>query len=71
MTTTSYEVSGLTCAHCVAAVCDEVGSLPGVSATEVDLVPGATSTLIVTSDAPLLDDAITRALDEAGDYQLV
>ena len=40
MTRTTYAVSGMTCAHCVAAVTEEVGRLDGVTAVEVDLVAG-------------------------------
>ncbi len=71
MATTRYTVSGLTCGHCVAAVSSELGALPGVTDVTIDLVPGADSTVAVTSDAPLSDDAVRDALEEAGDYRLV
>jgi copper chaperone len=70
MTTTAYKVSGMSCEHCVHAVSSELGSLDGVSAVAVDLVPGGISLVTVTSDAPLADAAVTAALDEAGDYRL-
>ena len=38
--TTTYSVTGMTCAHCVAAVTEEVGGLAGVSAVDVDLNAG-------------------------------
>ena len=38
--TATYSVTGMTCAHCVAAVTEEVGGLAGVSAVDVDLVAG-------------------------------
>ncbi|MGY1619744.1 heavy-metal-associated domain-containing protein [Geodermatophilus sp. SYSU D00691] len=63
MSTATYTVTGMTCAHCVNAVSDEVGALPGVTAVEVDLESGA---LTVTSDAPVDDDAVAAAVDEAG-----
>ncbi|WP_448627867.1 heavy-metal-associated domain-containing protein [Geodermatophilus sp. URMC 64] len=63
MSTTSYTVTGMTCAHCVTAVTEEVGALPGVTAVEVDLESGA---LTVTSDAPVDDAAVAAAVDEAG-----
>jgi copper chaperone len=69
-TTTTYGVTGMTCAHCVSAVQAEVGALPGVSAVAVDLVAGETSTVRVTSAAPLADSDIAAAVDEAG-YELV
>jgi copper ion binding protein len=65
-TTSTYTVSGMTCGHCVAAVSEEVGRLPGVTAVDVDLATGA---LTVTGDAPVDDDAVAAAVDEAG-YQL-
>ena len=63
MSTATYTVTGMTCAHCVNAVSDEVGALPGVTAVEVDLDSGAVT---VTSDQPLDDDAVAAAVDEAG-----
>jgi copper ion binding protein len=63
MTTATYTVTGMTCAHCVAAVTEEVGAVPGVTGVEVDLATGA---LTVTSDAPVDDDAVATAVDEAG-----
>jgi copper ion binding protein len=63
MTTATYTVVGMTCAHCVSAVSDEVGEIPGVTEVDVDLASGR---LIVTSDAPVDDDAVRAAVDEAG-----
>jgi len=69
-TTSSYPVTGMTCGHCVGAVTDELTALPGVTAVNVDLVPGGTSTVTVTSDTPISTDQVAAALDEAGDYRL-
>ncbi len=66
MTTATYPVTGMTCEHCVSAVQQEVGALAGVRAVRVDLVPGATSMVTVDSQAPLADDAVRAAVDEAG-----
>lgn len=64
MTTTStYNVSGMSCQHCVDAVTAEVGRLDGVEQVQVDLPTGAVT---VTSRAPLALDAVRGALDEAG-----
>lgn len=63
MTTASYAVQGMTCEHCVRAVSQEVARIPGVDAVQVDL---ATGSLTVTSEAPVDDDAISAAVDEAG-----
>ena len=65
----SYAVSGMICGHCVASVTEELQELVGVRAVAVDLVAGGTSTVTVTSDQPLADDAVQAAVDEAG-YQL-
>jgi copper chaperone CopZ len=66
MTTQTYRVDGMTCAHCVAAVSSEIGSLAGVSDVAVELVAGGTSTVAVTSEAPLADSDVATAVDEAG-----
>ena len=63
MSTATYTVAGMTCAHCVAAVTEEVGAVPGVTGVEVDLATGA---LTVTSDTPVDRAAIADAVDEAG-----
>ncbi len=70
-TTTNYPVTGMTCGHCATAVTEELTALPGVSEVSVDLAAGGTSTVTVTSDAPLNSEQIVGALDEAGDYHLV
>ncbi|MEO7421063.1 MAG: heavy-metal-associated domain-containing protein [Ornithinibacter sp.] len=71
MTTTNYSVTGMTCGHCASAVTEELTALAGVTDVAVDLDAGATSTVTVTSEAPLSADAVARALEEAGDYRLV
>lgn len=68
--TTTYKVTGMSCEHCVNAVTSELGSLGGVSAVTVDLVPDGVSLVTITSAEPLTDDAVSAALDEAGDYQI-
>jgi copper chaperone CopZ len=70
MTTATYQVTGMTCEHCVYAVTEELGNLAGVTAVSVDLVPEGNSAVTVTSDTPLAKAAVAAALDEAGDYQL-
>ena len=67
MTTVTYQVSGMTCGHCVQAVSREVGALPGVETVDVDLATGAVR---VTSEQPLSSEAVRDAVDEAG-YELV
>ena len=70
MTATTYLVTGMSCEHCVKAVTSELGSLRGVSAVTVDLLPGGRSRVTVSSESRLPDDAVTAALDEAGGYQI-
>jgi copper chaperone CopZ len=60
----------MTCEHCVNAVTSELRVLDGVSAVTVDLVPGGSSLVTVTSKALLPDAAVSAALDEAGGYQV-
>jgi copper chaperone len=64
--TSTYTVTGMTCGHCVQAVTGELSTLPGVADVQVDLPTGAVT---VTSEAPLADDAVRAAVDEAG-YEL-
>ena len=70
MTTKSYEVTGMSCEHCSNAVTGELNRLDGVSAVTVDLVPNGISLVTVTSAQPLPVDAVSAALDEAGDYRI-
>jgi copper ion binding protein len=57
-----YSVSGMSCAHCVKAVSDEVGGVAGVESVEIDL---DTQAVLVRGES--LDDAAIRAaIDEAG-----
>jgi copper chaperone CopZ len=66
MSTEIFPVVGMTCGHCVAAVSSEVASLDGVTDVSIELVPGGTSTVEVTSARPLVRDDVAAAVDEAG-----
>ncbi|MDP9394967.1 MAG: heavy-metal-associated domain-containing protein [Actinomycetota bacterium] len=70
MSTSTYTVSGMTCGHCVGAVTEELSKLPGVTDVVVDLVAGGESSVRVSSSAPLSDEQVREAVDEAG-YDLV
>ena len=70
MASVTYQVTGMSCEHCVRAVTGELTRLGGVSEVAVSLVPGGRSAVTVTSDAPLAAGAVAAALDEAGDYRL-
>lgn len=63
MSTSEYQVTGMTCGHCEMSVREEVGALPGVEQVDVS---ARTGRLVVTSAAPIEDDAVIAAVDEAG-----
>jgi copper chaperone len=68
-TTTTVQVTGMTCEHCVAAVSRELGALDGVTDVSVALNAGGVTPVTVTSAAPLPSEVIAEAVDEAG-YEL-
>ncbi|QNF94158.1 MULTISPECIES: heavy-metal-associated domain-containing protein [Janibacter] len=61
--TTEYQVTGMSCGHCEAAIRTEVFEIPGV--TDID-VSAATGRLAVTATQPVEDAAVVAAVDEAG-----
>ncbi|MFI9805903.1 heavy-metal-associated domain-containing protein [Streptomyces sp. NPDC052301] len=61
--TTVYKVTGMSCGHCEGSVSGEVSEIPGV--TSVKAV-ASTGEVTVVSDAPLDDEAVRAAVDEAG-----
>ncbi|MCN9239382.1 cation transporter [Streptomyces sp. NPDC052051] len=65
--TTVYKVSGMSCGHCEGAISSEVSEIAGV--TSVTAV-ASTGEVTVVSAAPLDDEAVRAAVDEAG-YELV
>ena len=60
--TREYRVQGMTCAHCVAAVTEEVQQVAGVHDVIVDLDTG----LLAVSGQEIDDQAIASAVVEAG-----
>ncbi len=66
MSAKTYTVTGMTCAHCVASVTEEVQEIPGVEDVNVVLESGS---LTVTSAEPVDDAAVKAAVEDAG-YQL-
>ena len=70
MATTTINVSGLTCNHCVNAVMDEVGAIDGVQSVNVELVEGGISPVTIESATPLAEADLSDAIDEAG-YTIV
>jgi copper chaperone len=62
----TYTVTGMTCAHCVMSVTEEITALDGVTDVAVDLPTGGVT---VTSDGPLDAAQVGAAVEEAG-YRL-
>ena len=60
--TRDYIVQGMTCAHCVLSVREEVSEVPGVSAVDVDLGSGR---LTVTGSA-VDEQTVREAVADAG-----
>jgi copper chaperone len=65
--TTTFQVEGMTCGHCVGAVRSEVEQVPGVGSVNVDLASGRVT---ITSDAAVDHDAVRAAVHTAG-YEVV
>jgi copper chaperone len=63
MSTSTYTVVGMTCAHCVASVSEEIGEIHGVHDVAVDLPTG---TVTVTGDTAVDVADVRAAPDEAG-----
>lgn len=61
--TTVYKVTGMSCGHCEGSVSGEISQIPGVSSVKA---VASTGEVTVVSDAPLDDEAVRAALDEAG-----
>jgi copper chaperone CopZ len=62
----TFNVPGMTCAHCERAVHDEITDVRGVDSVTIDL---ATKDVVVTGTALVLADLLA-AIDEAG-YEAV
>lgn len=67
MTTSTYTVQGMTCAHCAGAVSREVRKIAGVDDVAVDVSTGG---LTVTATATPAEADVAAAVAEAG-YTLV
>lgn len=60
--TKTYEVPGMHCGHCEAAVTSELSALQGVNEVTVDL----DAKLVTVTGQNLDDEALRAAIDEAG-----
>ncbi len=63
---TKYEVRGLSCASCLVELIDGVRSVSGVDAVAVDLVRNGTSSLTVSSRAPLAAGTVPGVIRNSG-----
>jgi copper chaperone CopZ len=63
--TRTYAVQGMTCAHCVLSVREEVAEVRGVSAVDVELASGR----LTVTGRQVSDDAVRAAVADAG-YQV-
>lgn len=66
MTTTEFQVTGMSCGHCEKAIRTEVSRIADVDGIEVSAQSGR---LVVTSSADV-SDAVLAAVDDAG-YEAV
>ena len=64
---TTFTVTGMTCAHCERAITQEISAVAGVESVAVDV---ATGTVTVSATQPVDRADIAAAVDEAG-YALV
>ena len=67
MTSTQFQVTGMTCGHCEMSVREEVQEVAGVTGVQVSHQTGQLS---VTSAEPVDKAAVIAAVEEAG-YQVV
>lgn len=66
-TTITYTVTGMSCGHCENSISKELSTLAGVTEVAADAKAG---TVTVSSTAPLDEEQVRAAVDEAG-YELV
>jgi copper ion binding protein len=62
MSTNTYEVTGMTCGHCVQAVTTEIENIDGVHSVQVNLETGK----VTVEGENFTDDQVAAAVDEAG-----
>ncbi|GAA1442536.1 heavy-metal-associated domain-containing protein [Leifsonia poae] len=60
---TSYDIQGMTCAHCARSVSEELSAIDGVTSVAVDVAAG---TATVASASILDENAVRAAIEEAG-----
>lgn len=67
---TIANISGMTCAHCVGSVTEELSALEGVQNVVVELTVDGISHATITSTTALDSERISDAVTDAG-YHLV
>ncbi len=70
-TSQRFEVEGMTCGSCVRALTKELRTLADVTDVAIDLVPGGTSNVRITSTEALNPSEVASAIDAAGYVQVV
>ena len=65
-----FLVEGMTCAHCVSSVTEEISAIDGVENVAVELAVGGKSRVMVVSSQPVALEDVRAAVTEAG-YTLV
>ncbi len=63
MNTATFTVTGMTCAHCVRSVTEEVSEIDGVTDVRADLDTGV---LRISATTPIDRSAVAAAVTEAG-----
>lgn len=63
MSTTEYQVTGMTCAHCEMSIREEVAEVSGVDSIEVSHQTGK---LLVHGNGAIEENAVLKAVEEAG-----
>ena len=66
METTTLNISGMTCGHCVASVTEDLKAINGVDDVRVDLNAGGISAATVTSSRAVPPAELSEAVAEAG-----
>ena len=61
--TSTWTVTGMTCAHCVASVTEELEEIDAVESVDVSLDDG---TVVVSSSEALSREQVEQAVTEAG-----
>ncbi len=64
----TYQVTGMSCGHCAAAITAEVSEIEGITAVQVSHEAG---TMRVESDRAIDFAQLVAAVGEAGDYVVV